>query len=223
MTRQKTFKRRVRERMAKTGESYTAARRMLIADGDRPDAAVAGVRAAGGRGAGRRGDRPRLAGVVRAARRVGRARAAPTPRSRAGCATSTGSTAGTRSRSRSATSEPAASARRASMPTGSRSRATRTVGVPVERLFDSFEDQALRERWLPGAELRTRTATAPRSARYDWEDGSTRVIVGFDDLGDEQEPRGALARAAPRCRDGRRDEGLVARAPHGAQVAARGR
>src|SRR5688500_2254641 len=38
MTRQRTFKRRVRERMAKTGESYTAARRMLIADGDRPDA-----------------------------------------------------------------------------------------------------------------------------------------------------------------------------------------
>src|SRR5688572_14395247 len=37
MTRQKTFKRRVRERMAKTGESYTAARRMLIAQGDRPE------------------------------------------------------------------------------------------------------------------------------------------------------------------------------------------
>ena len=31
MTRQKTFKHRVRARMAKTGESYTAARRMLIA------------------------------------------------------------------------------------------------------------------------------------------------------------------------------------------------
>ena len=32
MTTQKTFKRRVRDRMAKTGESYTAARRQLIAD-----------------------------------------------------------------------------------------------------------------------------------------------------------------------------------------------
>jgi hypothetical protein len=40
MTRQKTFKRRVRQRMAKTGESYTAARRMLIAQGDRPDAPI---------------------------------------------------------------------------------------------------------------------------------------------------------------------------------------
>ncbi|MGH2960593.1 MAG: hypothetical protein ACRDL3_00125, partial [Solirubrobacterales bacterium] len=36
MTKQKTFKRRVRERMAKTGESYTAARRVLIAAGERP-------------------------------------------------------------------------------------------------------------------------------------------------------------------------------------------
>ncbi len=41
MTRQKTFKRRVRERMAKTGESYTAARRMLIAAGERPETAAA--------------------------------------------------------------------------------------------------------------------------------------------------------------------------------------
>ena len=37
MTTQKTFKRRVRDRMAKTGESYTAARRQLIAGGDQPD------------------------------------------------------------------------------------------------------------------------------------------------------------------------------------------
>src|SRR4051794_36658675 len=39
MTRQKTFKRRVRARMTKTGESYTAARRMLIAHGERPEPA----------------------------------------------------------------------------------------------------------------------------------------------------------------------------------------
>lgn len=46
MTRQKTFKRRVRERMAKTSESYTAARRMLVAEGDRPDQNHPEVRAA---------------------------------------------------------------------------------------------------------------------------------------------------------------------------------
>jgi len=38
MTRQKTFKRKVRARMQKTGESYTAARRRLIAAGERPEA-----------------------------------------------------------------------------------------------------------------------------------------------------------------------------------------
>jgi hypothetical protein len=62
--------------------------------------------------------------------------------------------------------------------------ASRTIAVPVERLFEAFADDALRERWLPGAELRVRMATAPRTARYDWEDGSTRLIVGFEDLGD---------------------------------------
>src|SRR5207249_473349 len=40
MTKQKTFRRRVRARMAKTGESYTAARRMLIAKGEGPEAEV---------------------------------------------------------------------------------------------------------------------------------------------------------------------------------------
>jgi len=62
--------------------------------------------------------------------------------------------------------------------------ATKTIAVPVERLFEAFEDEALRERWLPGAEMRLRTATAPRSARYDWEDGKTRINVGFTSLAD---------------------------------------
>ena len=62
--------------------------------------------------------------------------------------------------------------------------ASRTIAVPVGRLFEVFDDEDLRARSLPGAELHVRTATAPKSARYDWEDGSTRVIVGFDDLGE---------------------------------------
>ena len=47
---------------------------------------------------------------------------------------------------------------------------------PVGELFDAFEDLDVRTRWLPDAELSTRTATRPKSARYDWEDGSTRVV-----------------------------------------------
>ena len=67
-----------------------------------------------------------------------------------------------------------------------------SFAVPVERLFEAFADEVRRERWLPGAELRVRTATPLRTARYDWEDGSTRVIVGFDDLG-EAKSRVALS------------------------------
>jgi uncharacterized protein YndB with AHSA1/START domain len=62
--------------------------------------------------------------------------------------------------------------------------ATKTINIPVERLWQSMADDALRDRWLLGAELRLRTATAPRSARYDWEDGSSRVYVSFEALAD---------------------------------------
>lgn len=61
--------------------------------------------------------------------------------------------------------------------------ASKTVEVPVEKLFDAFAKESIREQWLPEADLRLRTATAPVSARYDWGDGSTRLIVGFESLG----------------------------------------
>jgi hypothetical protein len=57
--------------------------------------------------------------------------------------------------------------------------ASKTVAVPVERLYDAFVDPALRTGWLPDGALRERTATKPRSARFDWGDGATRVIVSF--------------------------------------------
>jgi uncharacterized protein YndB with AHSA1/START domain len=69
---------------------------------------------------------------------------------------------------------------------------SKTVAVPVERLFDAFADEGRRERWLPGVQLRVRTAKAPHSARYDWPDGSTRIAIGFTELG-ERKSRVALA------------------------------
>jgi hypothetical protein len=60
---------------------------------------------------------------------------------------------------------------------------SRTVAVPVARLFDAFADPNLRERWLPGAVMRERTSQRGRSARFDWGDGSTRVNVDFIDKG----------------------------------------
>jgi len=61
--------------------------------------------------------------------------------------------------------------------------ASKTVEVPVEVLFEAFEKESIRDRWLPDADLSLRTATAPVSARYDWGDGSTRLSVGFESLG----------------------------------------
>jgi FAD/FMN-containing dehydrogenase len=59
--------------------------------------------------------------------------------------------------------------------------ASKTVAVPVERLFEAFADI---ERWAPGTPLRERTSQPGRSARYDWGDGSTRVLVTFTAKGD---------------------------------------
>ena len=56
--------------------------------------------------------------------------------------------------------------------------ASKTVHVPVARLFEAFTDARLRRRWLPDAQLRKRTADQPRSARFDSGDG-TRVNATF--------------------------------------------
>src|SRR5918996_704357 len=191
MTKQKTFKRRVRERMTKTGESYTAARRMLIAGGARPEAAVADfvppmaderIMEATGRGwqawfgtldewGAPSHTHTEIARWLREEHGVD------------GWYAQSITVGYERARGLRAPGEHA---------DGFAISAQRTVAVPVERLFSAFDDEAIRERWLPGAEMRVRTATAPKSARYDWEDGSTRVIVGFERV-DEAKSRVAIS------------------------------
>lgn len=53
------------------------------------------------------------------------------------------------------------------------------MAVSVERLYDAFVDASLRERWLPDGQLHERTATKPKTARFDWGDGTSRVLVTF--------------------------------------------
>jgi hypothetical protein len=183
MTRQKTFKRRVRERMAKTGESYTAARRMLIANGDRPEPAAAEFK-------------PPVADerIVEATGRGWQAwfeildgwnATSRTHTEIARWLMEEHDVPGWYSQSLTVGYEQARGLRAPGQrKDGFAAGASRTVGVPVERLFEAFTDESIRDRWMPGADLRVRTATAPRTARYDWEDGSTRVIVGFDSAGD---------------------------------------
>jgi uncharacterized protein YndB with AHSA1/START domain len=57
--------------------------------------------------------------------------------------------------------------------------AANTVSVPVEVLFDAFVDEDQRGRWLLDAQLHERTATRPKSARFNWNDDETRVHVTF--------------------------------------------
>jgi hypothetical protein len=47
-------------------------------------------------------------------------------------------------------------------------------------------DEARRRSWLPDGQLSERTATRPKSARFDWGDGTSRVIVGFDGKGEQK-------------------------------------
>jgi hypothetical protein len=62
--------------------------------------------------------------------------------------------------------------------------ASKTVAVPVERLFAAFVDADVRELWLPGAVVRERTSHPGRSVRFDWDDGATRVNVSVAATGE---------------------------------------
>jgi hypothetical protein len=57
--------------------------------------------------------------------------------------------------------------------------ASKTVAVPVERLYDAVVSESERSAWLPDGPLSERTLTRPKSARFDWDEGPTRVHMTF--------------------------------------------
>jgi hypothetical protein len=164
MTTQKSFKRRVRARMEKTGESYTAARAQLLPALQVPEyeprfrTLTEWFGMLDAWGATER-EHPEIATWLRAEQGVPGwwAQGVTVEYEKArGLRPIGGDRDGTLNAS-----------------------ASKTVAVPVERLFEAFADPDLREEWLPAAPLRERTARPARTARYDWGDGTTRVIVGF--------------------------------------------
>ena len=181
MTKQKTFKRRIRSRMEKTGESYTAARRILVANGSRPalrdfEPPVSDERLTAATGHGW-GHWLALLDDWGAQDHTHRDIAAWLREERA--------VAGWYAQAITLGWERATGRRAPGQRSGGWSAgATKTVHVPVDRLFAAWADETLRERWLPGADLRLRTATAPRNARYDWGDDGSRVVVGFEAMSD---------------------------------------
>jgi uncharacterized protein YndB with AHSA1/START domain len=171
MPTQKDFKRRVRARMQKTGESYTAARHRLIAT---PGTSKPSI------------DRAKLAGMSDAAVR------AKTGRTWAEWVSVLDEAGGTK------LPHPAIAQHVASLGLtswwaqtvtvgyerirGLRERGqkrggtyeaskSRTFSVPVSVLFDAFADVRLRRRWLP-VNVSVRSVRPPRRMRMLWEDGT---------------------------------------------------
>jgi hypothetical protein len=59
---------------------------------------------------------------------------------------------------------------------------SKTFAVPLPELYRAFHDARTRARWLPGVDLTVRTATREKSIRITWPD-RTSVVVGFERKG----------------------------------------
>jgi hypothetical protein len=62
---------------------------------------------------------------------------------------------------------------------------SRTVAVPVARLYAAFSSARQRTRWLPGVKLTVRTSTPSKSMRIRWPDG-TPIDVRFAARGEKK-------------------------------------
>ena len=185
MTTHRSFKRLVRARMQKTGESYTAARAVLLSaddgwGGGKPPLATSddSIRERTGRGWEEWFDLLDEWGAAEKSHRdiarwvadqlgveplVWNAQAITGSYERARGGRAIGQ-----------------------HPDGFRVSASKTVRVPVERLFDAFVDDGRRATWLPDADLRERTASRPKTARFDWGDDGTRLHLTFTPKGEDR-------------------------------------
>jgi uncharacterized protein YndB with AHSA1/START domain len=179
MTVQKSFKRLVRARMAKTGESYTTARAQLLAG----DAESTDVEA------------PRLAcSDERIRERTGQGWeqwfdlldswdaesmshreivshvAEFLDDEKLAWNTQAIATSFERARGKRAVGERVGR-------DGFVAGASKTIAVSAKHAFAAFVDPSQRDGWLPDIELSERTVTKPTTARFDVDDGTTRLVV----------------------------------------------
>jgi uncharacterized protein YndB with AHSA1/START domain len=184
MPTQKTFKRRVRTRMDKTGESYTAARHQLLRKGADPDleptvdaaattvetelmTSDAAMRRATGRGHAEWFALLDAWGATththtEIARWLSEEHGVP------GWWTQNVTVNYERARGMRAPHE---------MGDGFSISVTRTIATDPERLLAAFTDPTIRKRWLPEAGMRRRPTRAALSARFDWDEPPSRVVV----------------------------------------------
>ncbi|MFG2057531.1 hypothetical protein ACGFI9_26275 [Micromonospora sp. NPDC048930] len=193
MTSHKSFKSRVRTRMARTGESYTTARRQLLAKAAVETPAPAAESTAPAAPAGpARSQLDRISAAL-LRERTGHDWAEWFARLDAwGAAERTHTEIARRlvtahevpgwwAQTITVGYEQARGLRAPGQRRGGGFEATgsRTVAVPVTTLFAAFADETLRRRWLPDVAIRVRTATAPKTFRADWAGGPSRIAVGF--------------------------------------------
>jgi hypothetical protein len=189
MPTQKTFKHRVRTRMTKTGESYAAARHQLLrkageSESPTPDEAATTADAP-------RDDAPELMTTDDAMRRAtGKgheewfalldAWGAPTHTHTeiARWLSETHGVPGWWSQNVTVNYERARGMRSpGQMSDGFTVTVTRTIESDAEPLLAAFTTKAVRERWLPGAPMNPRPTRARLTARFDWADPPSRVVV----------------------------------------------
>ena len=185
MTERKTFKRRVRERMSKTGESYTSARRQVAQKRERIGAASERLAATD--------ERMPDAKIVEATGKTWDewfsildawgARDRKHPEIARHLIDELG-VSGWWAQSITVWYERARGMRlKHQQADGFSVTASRTIAVPVEVLYDAFVEDTERTQWFEDASMSLRTSRPPVGARFDWEDGSTRVVVSFEDKG----------------------------------------
>jgi len=56
---------------------------------------------------------------------------------------------------------------------------SRTLNVPMSKLYEAWTDEKLRRRWLPDAKMEITTATRNKSLRAKWDEGKSRLSVNF--------------------------------------------
>ncbi|HEX2196553.1 MAG TPA: DUF4287 domain-containing protein [Actinomycetota bacterium] len=64
--------------------------------------------------------------------------------------------------------------------------ASKTIAAPVATLYDAFVDESTRERWLGDFELTIRTARPGKSITAAWEEGTSRLGIGFVEKGPDR-------------------------------------
>jgi hypothetical protein len=185
MTKESSFKRRVRDRMSKTGESYAAARSQLSPKRARVQAARERLAATD--------DRPADDKVAAATGRRWEAwfsvldRWGARQRKHAEMVAflmEEHDVPGWWAQSITVWYERARGMRlKHQQADGFTIYASRTIAVPVEVVFDAFVNPRSRRKWLNDGTMSLRTSQPAHTARFDWGDGATRISASFEDKG----------------------------------------